>query len=73
MGVLDYLRNSELQIGDFLIPWGMMIGALGFLMAWVVMLILERTGLTRKVWHIPLFFVALAVLFGCVMGLILAP
>lgn len=73
MGVLDYLRNSELQIGDFLIPWGMMIGALGFLTAWVVMLILERTGLTRKVWHIPLFFVALAVLFGCVIGLILAP
>ena len=27
-------------------------------MAWLVMAILERTGLSRHVWHLPLFFLA---------------
>jgi hypothetical protein len=35
--------------------------------------VLEHLGWTRRLWNIPLFFVALAVLFGCVIGLILSP
>ena len=33
----------------------------------------ERLGLTRHIWHLPLFFVALAVLFGATLGLALSP
>jgi len=67
------LKTAELQIGGFLIPWAMMIFMLGFLAAWAVVTVMERRGWTRLVWHLPLFFVALAVLFGSLFGLVLAP
>ncbi|MFA7344815.1 MAG: DUF1656 domain-containing protein [Terrimicrobiaceae bacterium] len=73
MALLDYFRTPEFQIGDFLMPWGTIVGSLGFLAAWVVVLELERRTLTRHIWHVPLFFVALAVLFGCLFGVVLAP
>lgn len=73
MDLWDRLTTAELHFGDFLLPWGMVIGAIGYLLAWFVIVLLERKGLTRKIWNLPLFFVALAVLFGCVIGLILAP
>lgn len=73
MEFLSRLHTAELHVGDFLLPWGMVVSALGFLTAWGVVMLIERFGLTRQVWNLPLFFVALAVLFGCVIGLILAP
>lgn len=73
MAFLDSLRLPEFQFGDFLVPWGMVIGSLGFLAAWFLVLALEQKGWTRQIWHLPLFFVALAVFFGCVIGLIFAP
>jgi len=73
MEFLSRLTTAELRFGDFLVPWGMVVGALGFLLAWMVMLGIEQLGWTRRLWNVPLFFVALAVLFGCVIGLILSP
>jgi len=35
--------------------------------------ILERTGLSRHIWHLPLFFVALVVLLTSIFGFILFP
>ncbi|GAB4175333.1 MAG: hypothetical protein Fur0032_15090 [Terrimicrobiaceae bacterium] len=67
------LTNPEFRAGDFLMPWGMVISVLGFLGAWAVVSLMESTGLTRQVWNLPLFFVALSVLLGCVIGLLLAP
>lgn len=67
------LKTAEIQLGDFLLPWGMVVGTLGFLAAWLFVGFMERRGWTRHVWHLPLFFVALSVFFGCVIGLILAP
>lgn len=67
------LATPEFRFGDFLIPWGMIVGTLGFLAALLVLQIFERFGWTRHIWHLPLFFVALAVLFGCVIGLLLSP
>jgi Protein of unknown function (DUF1656) len=60
MSVVDYLRNSEQAIYDFNTPWSMAIVVLGFLSAWLVTNILEHLGLTRHVWHPPLFFAAQA-------------
>ena len=67
------LRNPEIILGDFMLPWGMVIGTLGFFCAWLIVVLLERFRLTRHIWNLPLFFVALAVLCGCVLGLLLAP
>lgn len=73
MGIFEIFRTPEFHIGDFLMPWGMVISALGFLVAWIFVLELERRTLTRHIWHLPLFFVALAVLFGCLFGIVCAP
>ena len=67
------LRVPEIVLGDFMLPWGMVIGALGFFVAWSVVGLLEQLRLTRHIWNLPLFFIALAVLCGCTLGLIFAP
>ena len=67
------LNQPELRWTDLLIPWIVMIGLLGFLAAWLVVAIMERTGLSRYVWHLPLFFLALVVLFSSVIGLAFLP
>lgn len=67
------LRVPEIVIGDFMLPWGMVIAALGFLAAWLLVGLLEQFRLTRYIWNLPLFFIALAVLCGSVLGLIFAP
>ena len=67
------LRVPEIVLGDFMLPWGMVIGALGFFAAWLSVGLLEQLRLTRHIWNLPLFFIALAVLCGCTLGLIFAP
>ena len=66
-------QNAEIALGEFLFPWGMVISVLGFLAAWLATIVLERFGLTRYLWNMPLFFIALSVLFGSLLGLVLAP
>ena len=73
MDIINYLRNGEQQIYDFNTPWSMAIVVLGFLAAWLVTNVFENLGVTRHVWHLPLFFAALAVLFGSLIGLFFAP
>jgi Protein of unknown function (DUF1656) len=51
----------------------MIVGALGFLMAWLVVAIMEHTGLSRYVWHLPFFFVGLVVLFSSLIGVAVFP
>lgn len=67
------LNRAEFRFGEVLVPWVLLIGVLGFLSAWLVVAIMERTGLSRCVWHLPLFFVALVVLFSSLIGLVVSP
>ncbi|HET9376571.1 MAG TPA: DUF1656 domain-containing protein [Chthoniobacterales bacterium] len=67
------LNRAEFRFGEVLVPWTVLIGVLGFLSAWMVVAIMERTGLSRYVWHLPLFFVALAVLLSSLIGLVVSP
>jgi hypothetical protein len=67
------LNRPELRFNDLLVPWCMVIGVLGFLAAWLVVAIMERTGLSRYVWNLPLFFLALVVLISSVLGLAFLP
>jgi uncharacterized protein DUF1656 len=67
------LRSPELQVLDLLVPWNVGIGILGFLLAWLIMVVLERTGLTRFIWHVPLFFLGLLVLIISLLGSFFQP
>ena len=63
------LNRPEFGFLDLLFPWIAVIGLSGFLAAWLVVAVMERTGLSRYVWHLPLFFVALVILFGSLIGM----
>lgn len=67
------LNRPEIRFLDLLFPWIAMIGLSGFLAAWLVVAIMEHTGLSNHVWHLPLFFLALVVLFSSVIGILLLP
>ena len=67
------INRPEMQLGEVLIPWVVVVGTFGFLGAWLIIAIMERTGLSRYVWHLPLFFLALAVLLTSVIGMLFQP
>jgi uncharacterized protein DUF1656 len=67
------LNRPEIKFTELLIPWIVVIALLGFLAAWLVVAIIERTGWSRYIWHLPLFFLALVVLFTSVIGMVFLP
>ena len=67
------LRAPEIQFLDLLVPWSLGLIILGFLVSWMVITVLERTGLTRFIWHLPLFFLGLLVLITSLLGNFLHP
>ena len=70
---MEVLKNAAIDVLGMFIPWWLVVGALAYLAAWVVVMVLERLHLTRHIWHLPLLFLALIVLFFSVIGLILTP
>ena len=70
---MDVLKNAAIDVLGMFIPWWLVVGVLAYLAAWGVVMLLERLRLTRHIWHLPLFFLALIVLFFSVIGLILVP
>jgi hypothetical protein len=67
------VNQAEIRLGDLLVPWILVVGTIGFLLAWLAVAILEFTGLSRYVWHLPLFFVALVILLTSLLGLVFRP
>lgn len=67
------LNRPEFRFGEVLVPWTVIVGALGFFMAWLAVAIMEYTGLSRYVWHLPLLFVGLVVLFSSLIGMAISP
>jgi len=67
------LNRPELRFSEVLVPWIMIVGAVGFLVAWLVVAIMEHTGLSRYVWHLPLFFVGLVILLSSLIGMVCSP
>jgi len=67
------MNQAEIRFVDLLVPWVLVIWTIGFLLAWLAVATLEYTGLSRYVWHLPLFFVALVVLFASVLGIVFRP
>jgi hypothetical protein len=74
---MEFLRldmsRPEMSLGEVLIPWIVVVGTVGFLAAWLVVAVMERTGLSRFVWHLPLFFLALVVLLTSLIGMVFQP
>ena len=66
-------NRPEFEFLDLGFGWIAVIALAGFVAAWLIVAIMELTGLSRKVWHLPLFFVALTVLFSCGIGAFLLP
>jgi hypothetical protein len=73
LNVFGVANRPEFRIFGLLIPWIFVISFVGFLAAWLVVAVLERTGLSRHIWHLPLFFLALAILLTSVIGIICSP
>lgn len=67
------MDQPEIRFGDLLVPWALVIGTIGFLLAWLVVAILEYTGLSRYIWHLPLFFITLVLLFASLIGMVFRP
>jgi hypothetical protein len=67
------LNQPEIRLGEVLVPWSVLIGTLGFFTAWLVVAVMEYTGLSRYVWQLPLFFLGLVVLFSSLIGMVLSP
>lgn len=70
---MDILTNAEWNLLGVFVPWWLVIGVFAYLAAWLVVRTLERLHLTRHIWHLPLFFLALVVLLYSAIGLALAP
>ncbi len=70
---MSIFRNAEIDILGLFLPWWLVIGVLAYLAAWVIVTVLEHVQLTRHIWHMPLFFLALVVLLYSAIGLVLAP
>jgi hypothetical protein len=70
---MSILLNAEVDVLGMFLPWWLVIGVLAYLAAWGVSMMLERLKLTRHIWPLPLFFLALVVLFFSAIGLVLAP
>jgi hypothetical protein len=70
---MSTLRNAEIDVLGLFLPWWLVIAVFAYLLAWAIVTGLERLQLTRHIWHLPLFFVALVVLLYSAIGLALAP
>jgi uncharacterized membrane protein len=66
-------NRPEFRFLDLFFPWIFVISVAGFLAAWVVVTILERSGLSRHIWHLPLFFLALVILLSSILGFVCFP
>lgn len=63
----------EIAIGGIYFPPVMFAIILGVVLAELTGRLLNRLDLTRFIWHPPLFFVALAVIFTHLAGIFLIP
>jgi hypothetical protein len=73
LNVVGGANRPEFRILDLYVPWIFVISLFGFLAAWLLIAILESTGLSRHIWHLPLFFLALVVLLSSIFGFVCFP
>lgn len=65
--------DPEIEVLGFYLPFALIIILAGFIAAWLVAWVMDFLGLTRFVWHPPLFMLALLVGCSAGLGLLLFP
>lgn len=70
---LESFFSPEVNLLGLYIPWVVPVTFAGFLCAMVLVDVMERINWTRFVWHLPLFLIAIAVFFSCLIGLMCSP
>jgi hypothetical protein len=70
---MDEFLNADIDVLGLFVPWWLVIGVIAYLAAWFVVRVLEHLQLTRHIWHLPLFFLALVMVIYSAVGLVLAP
>jgi high-affinity Fe2+/Pb2+ permease len=64
LAIFMNVSHPEFNVFDFLVPPNLVAGILGFVMAWLIVAVLERLRLARYVGNVSLFFIALAALLA---------
>ncbi|MHC5064417.1 MAG: DUF1656 domain-containing protein [Planctomycetota bacterium] len=65
---------SEVPLGQVLLPPALLVAIFGFLAAWILARVCNRTRISRFFWFPPLTFLALWVMMSACIGLwFLAP
>lgn len=64
---MGFYLDPEIDVFGFYAPFAMVVVVGGFLLAWLLAWAMDRIGLTRFVWHPPLFLFAMMI--GCAAGL----
>ncbi|GHC09144.1 hypothetical protein GCM10007047_28030 [Cerasicoccus arenae] len=59
--------DPEMDLLGFYLPFSFFITIGGFVLAWLLAWVMDHVGLTRFVWHPPLFLFAMMI--GCTAGL----
>lgn len=64
---------TDISLGFVYVPPLFVDFVAGLILAYVVVHVLNRTGLSRFFWHPPLAFLALVVLMGSLFGILVLP
>ena len=64
---------AAVSLGFFFVPPIFIDIVVGLLLAWLVARVLNRTGLSRFLWHPPLAFLGLVVLMSSLVGILVLP
>ena len=64
---------SEFNIGGVYFPPLLIAALLGAVLAWVSVRLLNRYRLSRFMFYPPLIFVAIAIIYTCLIGTFLIP
>ncbi len=64
---------KEIEIYGIYFPPLLIAATLGLAAAWFTASLLNRFGLSRYIFFPPLFFVALVVIYSCVIGTLFVP
>ena len=71
LALVPIQMRAEVDILGFYVPWWLALGAVAYLLAFLAVWILEKSGWLRLIWNPPLFFVALLAFCYSLLGLLL--
>lgn len=68
-----YCIPKEFAIGGVYMPPMLIAGVLGFLLAWMVSILLNRFRWSRFFFYPPMIFISMAIIFTVLIGFFIIP